>query len=144
MTEDPDGRVKEHRERVLAKCDEFGEIGPLDDGFRYFWIRNRGAMSAADLRVIADELDRRNKDWQDQIDRELTMMDSTEELVRAAESADEQPATTQANRSFVACPDCTPLGARRGTGGRYRRQGRRGGEWSQCPVCEGTGEIEHD
>ncbi len=65
-------RKKEHRERVIASCDKYNEIGPLDDGFQYFWIKDRGAMSAADLRVIADELDRRNKDRQEQIERELS------------------------------------------------------------------------
>ena len=65
-------RIREHRERLIANCDKYNEIGPLDDGFHYFWIKDRGAMSAADLRVIADELDRRNKDWQEQIEQDLS------------------------------------------------------------------------
>jgi hypothetical protein len=61
-------RIKEHRERIIAHCRKYNDIGPLEDGFQYFWVENRGAMSAADLRVIADELDRLNKDWQDELD----------------------------------------------------------------------------
>lgn len=56
---------------LIEKCDAAGDIGPLDDGFQHFWAKDRGAFSAADLREIADELDRRNKDWQAQIDREF-------------------------------------------------------------------------
>lgn len=63
--------AEEYRQRVIKRCDVFCEIGPLDDGFQYFWIKDRGAMSATDLRIIADELDQRNKDWQEQIEREV-------------------------------------------------------------------------
>lgn len=48
------------RRNILAKVRKYEEIVPLDDGFRYFWIKDRGAMSAAVLRIIADELDRLN------------------------------------------------------------------------------------
>ena len=65
-------RIKEHRERVIANCNQHNDIGPLDDGFQYFWVRERGALSASDLRAIADELDRRNKDWREQIERDLS------------------------------------------------------------------------
>ena len=65
-------RIKEHRDKVIASCDKYNEIGPLDDGFQYLWIKDRGALSASDLRVIADELDRRNKDWKEQIERDLS------------------------------------------------------------------------
>lgn len=63
---------EEYRQRVIANCDNRNEIGPLEDGFQYFWIKDRGALSAFDLRILADELDRRNKDWQEQIDRALS------------------------------------------------------------------------
>lgn len=36
-----------------------------DDGFVFYWPDFiRGAMSARDLRAIADEMDRRNAHWQ--------------------------------------------------------------------------------
>jgi hypothetical protein len=35
-----------------------------DDGYVVFWpTMNKGCYTAHDLRAIADELDRRNKDW---------------------------------------------------------------------------------
>lgn len=68
----PDGMPPEHatldaaidaamaeseRQRVLRAAEE--DISPLDDGSYCFWIKDKGAMSAWSLRVVADELDRR-------------------------------------------------------------------------------------
>ena len=40
-----------------------------DDGFAVYWPDfTRGAMTAGNLRTIADELDRRNAPWQSEID----------------------------------------------------------------------------
>ena len=40
-----------------------------DDGFVVFWpIPTRGGFTAHDLRLIADELDRRNAKWSAEID----------------------------------------------------------------------------
>ena len=75
----------EYRQHVIETCEEFCEIGPLDDGFQYFWIKDRGAMSATDLRIIADELDRRNKDWQEQIERDLSPQRATPATVAQIE-----------------------------------------------------------
>ena len=61
MSEEVKSWREEHRQRVIASCDKYNEIGPLEDGFQYFFIKDRGALSAFDLRVIADELDARNK-----------------------------------------------------------------------------------
>ena len=60
-----------HRLKVIAIVNEHKDIGPLDDGYQYFWIKDRGALSATDLRIIADELDARNKDWREQVERDL-------------------------------------------------------------------------
>jgi len=55
--------------RIIQKIDEAGEWLTLDDGFLYFDPRPAcGALSAANLREIADELDRRNAEWAKQID----------------------------------------------------------------------------
>lgn len=46
------------------------ELVTLDDGFVYFWPEaNFGALSAHELREIADSLDRINKPWSDDIDK---------------------------------------------------------------------------
>lgn len=65
------GDAAERRKRLIEKCDQYREIGPLDDGFQYFWIKDRGALSATDLRIIADELDARNKDLERQLEKDL-------------------------------------------------------------------------
>ena len=61
-------RVKEYRDRIIAKCDDRGDIGVMDDGFYHFWPDTGGSMSSDCLRVIADELDRRNETWVKSID----------------------------------------------------------------------------
>lgn len=61
-----------HRRRVLAGVNKHREIVSLDDGFKHYWVKDRGAFSATDLRIIADELDARNRDWAEQIERDLS------------------------------------------------------------------------
>ena len=53
----------EYASRIIKKADEAGDIFTLEDGFFYFGPSTGGAMSAELLRVIADELDRRNEGW---------------------------------------------------------------------------------
>jgi hypothetical protein len=54
--------------RIIAMCDDRNEFMQLDDGCVYYWPNSHGAISATELRIIADELDRRNKEWSDQVD----------------------------------------------------------------------------
>lgn len=63
----------EHVQRVCeaAKADIL--VG--DDGRFLFWPNNGGAFSARDLRVIADELDRGNAAWEDQLATALNTKD---------------------------------------------------------------------
>lgn len=58
------------RRNILAKVRKYEEIVPLEDGFRYFWVKDRGAMSAAVLRIIADELDRLNAPIKKQLEED--------------------------------------------------------------------------
>ena len=62
----------EYRNRVIASLEQNKDIGPLDDGFQHFWVKDRGALSATDLRIIADELDARNADWKAQMEVALS------------------------------------------------------------------------
>ena len=49
-----------------------GEAYPLDDGFYYYDDGSpRGVMEAHTMRTIADKLDEMNKEWSEQIDRDL-------------------------------------------------------------------------
>lgn len=61
------------RRKVLAAVRRDGDIITGDDGYRVFWPdHRRGFLDAFALRVIADELDRLNKDWDEQVKRDLS------------------------------------------------------------------------
>lgn len=51
-----------YKERVLRLTKERGDFVAGDDGYYVFWPtgRNIGAIGAAELRILADELDRMN------------------------------------------------------------------------------------
>ncbi len=55
---------------VVVMADIHGDISPLEDGYQYFW-HSKGALSAADLRAIADELDRRKEEWDKKVREDL-------------------------------------------------------------------------
>ncbi len=64
--------------RIIEKIDAADEWITLDDGFLYYDPRPcLGALSAANLREIADELDRRNAAWAKQIDDYFANQDSS-------------------------------------------------------------------
>lgn len=46
------------------------EIIVGEDGFYFYWPDRRGGYTAANLRELADELDRRNAAWQAVIDND--------------------------------------------------------------------------
>jgi type IV secretory pathway VirJ component len=52
---------------IIKMLEEQGELVTGDDGFVYYWPSKNGALSAHDLRIIADELDRRNARWEAEI-----------------------------------------------------------------------------
>jgi len=49
---------------LIEKCDKHDEFVQFEDGFVYYWPVGRGGISAVHLRIIADELDRRNAAWE--------------------------------------------------------------------------------
>ena len=53
--------------RIIQVAEERGEFIYLEDGYLYYAPDGIGAISAQQLRILADELDRRNKNWDDQI-----------------------------------------------------------------------------
>lgn len=53
---------------IIKMADERGEFVYLEDGFLYYAPEATGGCIAAhELRALADELDRRNKTWEDQV-----------------------------------------------------------------------------
>ena len=58
---------------IIAHADRLDLIGPSEDGYQYFWPQdNNSCIDAHTLRVIADELDRRNKEWDAKVNDELS------------------------------------------------------------------------
>ncbi len=60
---------------IIDTFDKAGDFGPLDDGYIRFWIKDKGCLSSYDLRVIADELDRRNEQWDRQVQKDISAME---------------------------------------------------------------------
>jgi len=55
-------------------CTKLGEIAKEIDGFYYFYPEpNSGNFPSSMLRPIADELDRLNKPWAEQVNAQLTI-----------------------------------------------------------------------
>jgi hypothetical protein len=54
--------------RIIELADERGEFVYLEDGFLYYEPKGVGCISSNDLRILANELDKRNKKWSDEID----------------------------------------------------------------------------
>ena len=67
---------EEYRKKILDAAYKYGDISPSDDGFQYYWGTQRGALSAESLRVIADELDRLNGPWEQQINEYFSNLET--------------------------------------------------------------------
>jgi hypothetical protein len=57
-----------NKPRIIRDIENRGEFLQLEDGFWYYAPGGKGAVSESVLRQIADELDARNKEHQEQID----------------------------------------------------------------------------
>jgi hypothetical protein len=71
-----DSAAQAYKKRVIECAEQ--QFGPSDDGYYYWWPTDEidgrapyGCWSAESLRIIADELDERNKDWDEKIKKEL-------------------------------------------------------------------------
>lgn len=63
--------------RIIEIADKRGEFVYLEDGFLYYAPEgNGGCISAHELRTIADELDKRNKTWNDSINDYFSSKDN--------------------------------------------------------------------
>lgn len=60
---------EKERRRIIEIIDERGEFVMDVDGYIYYWPQGQGCLAPHHLRWIADELDRRNKPWDDEINR---------------------------------------------------------------------------
>jgi hypothetical protein len=72
MSHDMSAQTDAYRQRIIATCEQAIEFHASDDGFIVWWPAvNRGYLTSDDLRIIADELDARNAEWQRTIEQEL-------------------------------------------------------------------------
>ena len=55
-------------EKLLSTIFNRGYLSENDSGFMEFWSDGTGAYSAFELRAIATELDKRNRDFKEYID----------------------------------------------------------------------------
>lgn len=70
-----------HAQKLISVCGHAMITG--DDGFVMLWPADIvGGLDAPSLRVLADELDRRNKPWQDKIDEHF-QREAFEDLVKS-------------------------------------------------------------
>jgi hypothetical protein len=51
------------KKRLIARAEEQDEFILNVDGYFVYWPRRVGYLNAAALRTLADELDRRNAEW---------------------------------------------------------------------------------
>ena len=57
---------------LIKKAQAAGDFIPLEDGYYTWWPRGLGgAMNAANLRELADELDRMNAAWDAEVRKDL-------------------------------------------------------------------------
>lgn len=63
----------EHKQRLISLLDTRKHFVTGEDGYVIFWpTGNNGAFTSYDLRLMADELDARNKEWDKQVRKDLT------------------------------------------------------------------------
>jgi hypothetical protein len=59
------------KEEILQKFKERGEFQQDVDGFYYYAPKDGCLIPSYQLRIIADELDKMNKSWQEQVEKQL-------------------------------------------------------------------------
>ena len=64
------------RKRIERMSTERKEFVTLEDGYYYFWPdKSLGALAPAELRILADILDERNKAWDTQVHKDLAKLE---------------------------------------------------------------------
>lgn len=58
--------AKDYKDQLIKACEP--DLIRDVDGFVKFWPKQAGCLEAHHLRILAAELDKRNADWQKQID----------------------------------------------------------------------------
>jgi hypothetical protein len=71
MSED----YEKEKARMRAVSEERGDLIMGDDGYYVYWPKGytRGYMGSYELRLLADILDEKNKAWDEEVTRELSI-----------------------------------------------------------------------
>jgi len=70
---------EEFAQKIISKIEEHGDFITMDDGFVHYYPENsRGSLCEESLRVIADELERRNKTWNENIQEYFSKQEEPE------------------------------------------------------------------
>lgn len=60
--------MKNISKHIVKLAEERGEFTTSEDGFVYWWPSKNGCLAAHHLRILADELDKRNAKWAKEIE----------------------------------------------------------------------------
>lgn len=72
--------------RIVEQSHQRGDFTTLECGYKFFWVENRGAFTAGNLRALADELDAMNKDWDEQVKKDMGRVSEELERIMASMS----------------------------------------------------------
>ena len=74
--------MKDYEKKIIEFSDERKEFVTDVDGFVYFWPQGtKGHFASHHLRAIADELDRRNEEWNKNIDEYFKNQEQTQQSI---------------------------------------------------------------
>ena len=68
---------EEYKNRVLESCKDMIAVDP-SGGFYYFWLEKGSCLGANDLRIIADELDKKNSRFEKYFFKKLSELPEPE------------------------------------------------------------------
>lgn len=64
--------MTDYQKTIAEAAESANEFVMLEDGFVYWWPEKPGAYSSAALRALADELDKRNAEWDAIVQKEFS------------------------------------------------------------------------
>lgn len=68
---------EEYKNRILESCKDMISVDP-SSGFYYFWLEKGSCLGANDLRIIADELDKKNSRFEKYFFKKLSELPEPE------------------------------------------------------------------
>ena len=68
------GKREEYKKRIIDLSSERGDFVQMEDGYYVFWptSQHRGFITAVELRILAQHLDDLNREWDEQVRKDLS------------------------------------------------------------------------